>query len=431
MTTPRNLGSTPCEMDVHVNDADGKVAWLLRRYAEEPEDPYNQYNLLTIPRHQQKCLLYRFARGDTLGSIRAWFLGEMLPTLRTTQEMCKALFPEHDVLVNAGEPWALLWLFAFVCFDEDGTELARAHTWFERKDGPVLFDMLLKAFVPSTAYARKYNPKSSRPQEESVIDALLLDEAARGRALEACMRQWPKLMKPYGYREAPLEGKHLFEHFPFEIALAVCACDADDSALRDLPYYPRELVDYYRSHVRAKRDAWRGTGVGAGPEIPPAPHRQPKKVYSLKPAEAYVRWLELACNEQPEMIAKAHKGLKKRKSMPALCSAMEVLAGLGCGAQADLKDDATLADYVVAMCAARGLPAFTPPPPPPEGPARIGQILLALQAWSVGQGQQLFVLTDDEDDNWNALLVRADAKDEFALLCEQLSLEVLDEAGWS
>ncbi|NHZ80206.1 DUF1911 domain-containing protein [Massilia sp. CCM 8695] len=431
MTTPRNLSSTPAEMDYHVNNADSSVASPLRRYVEKPEDPYNQYNLLTIPRYQQKCLLFRFARGDTLGSVRAWFLEEMLPTLRKTQEDSKILFPEHDVLLDSGEPWALLWLFAFVCFDDDGTELAHADTWFTREDGPVLFDMLLKAFVPSTAYAKKYNPKLSEAKEEAVIDALLLDEPGRTRALEACMRQWPKLMKQSGYREVPAEGKHIFEDFPFEIALAVCAYDADDSAFRDLPYYPRELVDYYREHVRGKRDAWRGTGVGAGPEIPPAPHRQPKKIYALKPAEAYVRWMELACNEQPEIVAKAHKGLKKRKSMPSLCSAMEVLAGLGYGAQADLKDDATLADHVVAMCAARGLPAFRPPPPPPEGPARISKILSALQAWSVGQGQQLFVLNDDEDDNWNALLVRADAKDEFALLCEQLSLEVLDDADWS
>ncbi|MDQ1833538.1 PoNe immunity protein domain-containing protein [Massilia scottii] len=431
MSTPRNLSSTPAEMEYHVNDADNSVAFPLRRYAEEPENAFNQYELLTIPRYQQKCLLHRFGRGDSLDSIRAWFLDNMLPTLRSTQEASKKLFPEHDVLIDAGEPWALLWLFAFVCFDDKGTELARADTWFTREDGPVLFDMMLKAFVPSTSYAKEYDSTFSEPNDEAVIDALLLDEPARTRALEACMRQWPKLMKPSGYREAPAAGKHIFLHFPFEIALAVCAYDIDDGTFRDLPYYPRELVDYYREHVRGKRDAWRATGVGAGPEIPPSPHLQPKKVHTLKPAEAYARWLELACNEQADIITKAHKGLKKRKSMPALCSAMEVLAGLGYGAQADLKDDASLADYVVAMCAARGLPAFTPPPPPPEGPARISKILSALQAWAAGQGQQLFVLNDDDDDNWNALLVRADAKDEFALLCEQLSLEVLDEDGWS
>ena len=47
----------------------------------------------------------------------------------------------------------------------------------------------------------------------------------------------------------------VFCDFAFEVVLAVCGWDIDDSSFADHPYYPADLVRYYRENVRHSRDA--------------------------------------------------------------------------------------------------------------------------------------------------------------------------------
>ncbi len=88
-------------------------------------------------------------------------------------------------------------------------------------------------------------------------------------------KPWDKYEIKYATDGHPIYG-NANHNFAFGAALAVCAYDLDDSRFRDNPYYPRDLVDYYREHIRHTRDDWRPQGVGAGIELELLP--PPKKI---------------------------------------------------------------------------------------------------------------------------------------------------------
>lgn len=147
-------------------------------------------------------------------------------------------------------------------------------------------DWLLSAFAANNMrplVANEDAPDTGRysydPLWEALLHGLSADSAKEKQAaLSNYMSDWGALMRPHGWRKlrryCPLDdgggqidpncrGDDLFIDFAFEAALVVCAWDLDDSEFRDHPYYPVDLVDYYRSRVRHTRDAWRK--VGAGP----------------------------------------------------------------------------------------------------------------------------------------------------------------------
>ncbi|QDQ25449.1 DUF1911 domain-containing protein [Chitinimonas arctica] len=429
MANLRNPSTTIASLNEGIASEERAIALKIKRAETERDDPH-QYDLLSLFKKQMDVFLKRYARGDAIDELAHYFMSELLPAMRHAQQLSSFYFPDHKLRLYSSEPWGYPFLFALVCFDKVGTELQRIDEWLDLADGPVLFDILLKAFVPHYAYAKKYQPQRNQDGYEiPVITAIVGEEAKRQSALASFMGNWPKLMKPYGYREHFSEQVSAFTHLPINAGLAVCAYDIDDTPFRDQLFYPRELVAYYRAHIRDTRDAWRACGIGAGPELPFIPQLAPRKVHSLKPAEAYARWVELACGDDATATAAARMALGKRKTMPELGSVMEALSALGMGTFADLKDDATLAHQAEQLCVARGLPPFVAPPAPPEGPARCSALLSALTAWLAEHGKRL-VVVDDGGDAWQAVCVRAEDEVQFLELCEQLSVDVMDEAAW-
>lgn len=93
-------------------------------------------------------------------------------------------------------------LFALVCFDEDGAQMTHLDSWFTPDCNPVLYAMVRKAFVRSATYDSKLIDKDkAMPHEEQVVNALLRPASTYPDAFGAYMKQWPRLMKSYGYRE--------------------------------------------------------------------------------------------------------------------------------------------------------------------------------------------------------------------------------------
>ena len=129
-----------------------------------------------------------------------------------------------------------------------------------------LFDVLIKSFIPDYPLLKKYKPnKFATPWSEPVLRALAGPPEQRAEALAAHMKNWCRLMRPWGWKpdlDTTVGKDNLFCDFAFEVALAVCAYDIDDGSFRDHPYYPRDLVDAYRANVRNARDAWRPVGAG-------------------------------------------------------------------------------------------------------------------------------------------------------------------------
>ncbi len=424
MNTPRDLSGTLESIDYAVACEDGSVRAKLERAEREPDNPH-QYGLYEVPSRLARGLLQRYARGDTLDTLRQYFYDDYIPTRDRARALSATFFPDHHLAMHFEQTASWMLLCALVCFDDDGSQIGRLDDWFTPDCTPVLYTMIRKALEPGYVYPTRFAKSGAIPHEEQLVSALLQPAASWPHAFGAYMKQWPKLMKAYGYREHVEPDRHRFEFFPLHLALAVCVFDVDDSAFRHLPYYPHDLVDYYRTQVRHKRGGTIDPAIG----LPDAARPQSKKTYALSKAEAYARWLELVCNEQPDLIAQASKALGKRKTMPALDATIAALASAGLGLHADLKDDATLGAQAQALCQSWQLPT---PPMQADGPHGLDGVTAILNALdeSDTQGGQRLAMFDDGGDNWSGLFYSCHHEAEFALLCEQLGLVRLVRAEW-
>ena len=287
-----------------------------------------------------------------------------------------------------------------------------------------LTDLLFKAFIPNYAMAKKYKvDKYSAVWMDPIQRALAGPAEERAQALALHMKNWCRLMRPWGWKpnlNPVWGGDNLFCDFAFEVALAVCAYDIDDSSFNDHPYYPRDLVEHYRANVRHTRDAWRPEGVGAAvPVIAPPP---PKKADLAKSKrKAVARWVELACDGNVDATEAVLETVGKPRKFDGIDELMEALGEASQGINADIKDDDTLAIQAGRLAEDRGLGEFDGPPGPPFGPARCTATLLAFAEWMGARGYRLVDL-DNEDDAWHAVVVKAAFYDEFMALSGQLRI---------
>lgn len=292
------------------------------------------------------------------------------------------------------------------------------------QDRSYLMDILIKSFVPGYKLAKKYRTeKYASVWSDPLLRVLALPAQSRADALAAHMKNWCRIMRPWGWKPdldtAPGKDR-LFCDFAFEVALAVCAYDIDDSAFSDHPYYPRDLVEYYRAHVRHARDAWRAEGAGAGvPVAAPPPPQKADLAKSRRKAAA--RWVELVCDGQVDAIEAVLEAIGKPRKFEDVDGLMAALSDVNQAIHADIKDDETLAIQAARLAEDRGLEAFDGPPGPPFGPARCTAILLAFATWLETRGYRLADL-DNEDDAWHAVVVKAEYLAEFLELGGQLRL---------
>ncbi|WP_232834450.1 DUF6630 family protein [Rhodoferax ferrireducens] len=292
----------------------------------------------------------------------------------------------------------------------------------------------LKAFLPGFALARKYSRKDrvkyALPWSDPILRALSLPAAERAPALASYMKNWCRIMKPLGWKPvrdfsaaaAERRGTRelLFVHFAYEVALAVCAYDLDDSSFQDHPYYPRDVVAHYRAHLRQSRDGWRAAGVGAGVPIELPPPLK-KADLSKSKRKGLARWIELASDGDIDATDAVIDQVGKLRKVKELSELSCALAENDIGIHADIKDDETLENQLTQLCAARGLGEFAAPDEPPAGPARCEQLLLAGAAWLKERGYRLLDL-DGDDDAWHAVLVKTQYHDEFLALSLQLAV---------
>jgi hypothetical protein len=310
-------------------------------------------------------------------------------------------------------------------------------------------DVLLRAFQPDWPVDKNKHtlPKKGRPGERREVMEVLFralaepDKQARSEGLARYMAAWNRMMKPYGWKPSrrfpPLNpdggepsgpgADPLWTEFAFEAAMAVCGWDLDDSAFRGHPYYPREVVDHYRAHIRHTRDAWRGDGVGAG--IPfDAPPLPPKADLAKSKRKGIERWIELVADGDADaLVAVIEETGKPRKvkDLPALACA---LAQNRAGVYADIKDSDTLDAQVAALLDVRALEGFDPVGLPAAGPAHCSAVLHALHAWLSVRPYRLFALGED-GDAWAAVLVPRAYESEFQTMSAALGIVLVDPAA--
>lgn len=292
------------------------------------------------------------------------------------------------------------------------------------------FDVLFKAFVPEWQVLKKYDKLEmwDRPKLYAALQCALAQPASvRSAAMATYMGNWGRLMKPWGWRamaDAVPEDERRpgtqFTDFAFEAALGVCAYDIDDSSFRDHPYYPRDLVEHYRTNLRHIRDAWRGEGVGPGVSVqaPPVPK---KTDLSKSKRKGLSRWVELVSDgdiEATEAVLVQVGKLRKVNDVSELSCA---LASNNVGIHADLKDDETLCSQLDTLAQRRQLEGFDAPPDASAGPNGCVEILVFSSSWFQARGYRLLDLNGN-DDAWHAVVVKAEHHDELLALSLQLAL---------
>lgn len=425
MNSPRDPSASRAKHAWRVIDRDSYAS----SYLEWAQASGKRDDFERVPPELASALLCRYCRGDSVEELKQYFHASYLPLLEAAQVSYQLHHGAAPlVLKREGcDSWMLL--FGLICFDEDGSKITHLDGWFSRSGETVLYSMVLKGFVPGYRYSERYDARrESIPYESAVVSALLQPRETWAAALGAFLRKWPKLMEARGYRDEADDKMEPFSEFPFHVGVAVCAFDIDDATFRDLPWYPRELVDYYRAHIRHTRDAWRSNPIDPAQDLPESARPKVKKPSSLSKAQAYTRWIELVTSNA-EQLERAWKALGRRKTMSKISTVMEALAGVGLAIQADIKDDATVEEQLLALCATRQLPPPLLPEQPPQGPARISALLAVLQAHTARHAQRMAVL-DDGSDTWNVVLHADASSDEFSDLCEQLQLDILSDDDW-
>ncbi|WP_265665727.1 DUF6630 family protein [Verminephrobacter aporrectodeae] len=401
-----------------------------RDYTDEILESFHHLTLEEVVKHMQ----HLYGRGDPLAGIFYYFDKEGWPDYLCSVEFLKSMPPKinetrrffNSVAVSESSPREFCFFIAFlICMDESLERLSNYPDWLTVTVPSQLIDVLLKSFIPRYPYLPGYKVDRKLYRERwmtPVLDALAQPPEQRSAALAAHMDNWYRLMRPLGWKPKHARSKsYFFCDFAFEVALAVCAYDIDDSSFRDHPHYPRDLVDHYREHIRHTRDAWRAEGVGAGVELlPSAPPRRIDLAQSKR--KNFARWVELVCDGYDDAVEDVLETIGKPRKIENLFGLLETLQGLGHAIDADIKDSDSLSSQVFDLTDARGMGPFEAPmSDPPQGPGRCMAILRALAAWVAPRGYRMIDL-DDEDDAWHAVLVRAEYHEEFLALSRLLGL---------
>lgn len=419
MTTPRDPTDTFERLDRNIKASEHHVLEVIREIEAQPDIPH-RYFILSTPRWMAKCLFDRYARGDAMDELHRHLHEEYIPTFRRAERVSNEHFPDQPFRMHLEnqDGWMLFALLA--CLDDDGTFLADPSKWFSHYGKTPLYAMVLKGLSPGYEYEGDYSAKSNAlGGDDQLVELLRQPAETWQRGCLNFMRSWPKTMKTRGYRDYFDDEKGPCPAFPTNLAMVVCAFDIDDSDFRHLPFYPKDIVDYYRAHRRPGRPPWRDPAH----DIPEHAFPSPKKIYALRSSEAYSRWIAIISNDNP---GRSRKVLGRRKTMPDLFTVTEALAKVGLAICADWKDDETMEAQAKDMYMAWSHPWPVQGTSTLQGAARITELLDVLDA---AVGPRLAVLTD-ESDTVMAVLINADRETEFNELCEQLEVRRLYRRDW-
>lgn len=153
-----------------------------------------------------------------------------------------------------------LWLLALTKLlgmgDDQIERVANFYAADETNDGA---DELFEALLAKLG--RKSFPAEGLIHEDPyqyLLDCIKAEPADRPALMTQFLKRWFK-----GQKECDWWGSHIprkgttvldtgfFGYWAFEAALVTYLWDIDDTSYRDLPHYPKDLVDYARANVRS------------------------------------------------------------------------------------------------------------------------------------------------------------------------------------
>lgn len=308
----------------------------------------------------------------------------------------------------------------------------------DAKERVYILDYLQSAFRQDYKTARKYTRnKFAHVWADPVHKALTQNPQNKEATLAQLMESWadrlsklvPLDWKPWEeeqYKYITDEGRKIYAppnlDFAYEVALAVCAFDLDDTSFRDHPYYPRDLVDYYRDNVRHTRDGWRKPG--AGPTLELEPYEVKRIDLSKKKTKGFRRWLDIASDGDPDAVGEALRQLTNLRRVKNLGQVISVMGDYGIALAVDLKDDETCESELLRLINERNisLEYVTPKTKYAAGSGRCGELFEHAREWIAEHGLRLIQLSEDGD--WDAVVINQTWENEFRELSKQLGVEL-------
>ncbi len=413
--------------------------WINDKYLEAlkgaEEEPERQRMIAEqIPFCLERILVNMHGRGDPIEDIadRVVEFITFIEDMRETYPYVNLV--QEGLSMNSFGVVAICMLLA-----PDQEYLKRFGDLIQIKDSDRFYpaDVLLKAFLPDWQIAKKY-PKplwtklawvrplttalASTNKEKELIKFMEKYESYIKVYRPFKWTKWTNFKVNNDVDGNPKYG-NAFHLFAFEVAVTVCAYDLDDSAFRDHPRYPRELVDYYRKNIRLTRDAGRANGVGA--DIVVQPPAKPKKNDLRKSrSKNFKRWIELVCDGEAETCKSVISVYGNTKRVVKHIKLFEELGDNRAAICVDVKDDESLENSLEALMESREIVGYEPPETKyTGGPGRCEGILKHAANW-LGDSQYALYVVDLRSDNWGAVIVHNDFADEFKILSKQLNVDL-------
>ena len=400
---------------------------IITTYTPESLEQEVWFKLQTIGTSRD-LILHQYGIGDAIEVIQQEIVAR-LPVMVTNSEFVRINGTDNNRNFYAVEDerrgdTAFTALALLLLPQPDHVDLFRKLLAPDGRRQSYLMDVLIKAFVPDHAIQQKYKAdKNAAIWMEPVLRIVASAPEERAEGLERHMKNWCRILRPWGCKPdlVPRSAKdRIFCDFSFEVALVVCAYDIDDRTFCDHPYYPRDLVEYYRAHLRYTRDAWRAEGVGAGVAVSAPP--PPKKADLTKSKrKGIARWIELVCDGNIDVTESVLEVIGKPRKLERIDALMEALGEENQAIHADMKDDETALYQAGELAEQRDVGEFDGPSGPPFGPARCSAGLLAFAHWLQPRGYCLVDL-DNDDDAWHAVVVKTEYHAELIELSNRLKI---------
>lgn len=189
-----------------------------------------------------------YSRGDSLAELRAYF-PKVIELMQWAWDNYETKYFDRDTLdrrklfrVNFDRYVLCLWLYSFaICLNIERRLLDQLMVLIGNEGEDALFDRLAARQYPArTIGATLIYPRVF----QSLYDALDAPQAKRATLLVKYVTKWYASMKRANWHDTHL-GKELGGYngyWCFEVAGVVKTFGLDDSAIEDLPYYPKDLA---------------------------------------------------------------------------------------------------------------------------------------------------------------------------------------------
>jgi hypothetical protein len=198
-----------------------------------------------------KHLILGYSAGEAIESLRAFAKDVVFPEF----ERHFTMFPDDLMLLWEQDAYQYsLWLMGLAVLFGLPEAPAKIATWFSQKpdDGqdPLISALLARlgvaGFAPGTElqhpkpYSHLWDAVRSEPSQSTPLD--------RSKPLAQYLKAWYKGTKScYWHDNHKNKGNIHFGYWAFETGLVALLYEVDDSTLRELTFYPKDLVDFARA----------------------------------------------------------------------------------------------------------------------------------------------------------------------------------------